>query len=109
MTPAFVLETALAAGIELSATPEGNIHWRCPGALPDRLRQLIGANKPELLSLLRATRCPKCLRPMDSRNRCWHCHDRTCEKCGRLTGTAFISLCLLCEVAERSAGTIANT
>ena len=43
--------------------------------------------------------CPLCKRPMDARKRCWVCCNRLCEACGRLTGTAFISVCRLCEVA----------
>lgn len=43
--------------------------------------------------------CPNCQRPMDELRRCWHCHDRRCA-CGRMTGSAFISLCILCEREE---------
>jgi len=110
MTLADVLKQAHAAGVELSATPTGNIRWRCPGGLPDDLRQSLAAHKPELVKLLAgAMPCPKCNCPMDARRRCWRCCDRICEGCGRMTGTAFISLCLLCEGAEASAGTTANT
>jgi hypothetical protein len=105
MSAAAVLEQARAVGVELSATPEGNLRWRCRGGLPDKLRQALAAQKPALLELLRpATPCPTCKRPMDSRNRCWRCCDRVCEGCGRLTGTAFISFCRLCEVARERSG-----
>jgi hypothetical protein len=105
MSAAAVLEQARAAGVELSATPGGNIRWRCRGGLPDPLRRSLAAHKPEILELLRpVTPCPACKRPMDSRKRCWRCCDRVCEGCGRLTGTAFISLCRLCEVARERGG-----
>jgi hypothetical protein len=41
--------------------------------------------------------CSGCGRPRDEKLRCWKCHDRPCRDCGRLTGSAFIQLCLQCE------------
>jgi hypothetical protein len=52
MTPAAVLEQARAADVELSATLEGNLRWRCPRGLPDDLRSALAAHKPELLQLV---------------------------------------------------------
>jgi hypothetical protein len=52
MTLAAVLAEAHAAGVELSATPEGKIRWRCPGTLPEGIRQEIVCHKAELLALL---------------------------------------------------------
>src|SRR5262245_7701988 len=110
MSAAAVLEQARAAGVELSATPRGDIRWRCRGGLPDPLRRSLAAHKPEILELLRpATACPTCKRPMDAKRRCWHCCDRVCEGCGRLTGTAFISLCRLCEVTRDRGGALPVT
>ena len=54
MSAAAVLEQARAAGVELSATSEGNLRWRCLGGLPDDLRRTLAAHKPELLKLLAA-------------------------------------------------------
>ena len=54
MTATAVLELARAAGVELSATPEGNLRWRCRGALPDELREALVACKGGLLKLLAA-------------------------------------------------------
>jgi hypothetical protein len=53
VTAAAVLAEARAAGVRLHATPEGELHWRCRGPLPERLRQLLAAHKPELLALMR--------------------------------------------------------
>jgi hypothetical protein len=52
MTAATVLEHARAAGVRLLATPEGMIHWRGPGPLPEALRQAMALHKGELLALL---------------------------------------------------------
>jgi hypothetical protein len=45
-------------------------------------------------------RCPTCSRPLDDRGRCWKCCNRLCP-CGRLTGSAFIAVCLLCEREDK--------
>lgn len=58
MTAPDVLAEVRAAGVQLHATPEGNLHWRCPGPLPDRLRQLLAAHKADLLALLPAPIAP---------------------------------------------------
>src|SRR5262249_47477101 len=47
--------------------------------------------------------CPDCGRPLDAKRACWRCCQRLCA-CGRATGTAFISVCRLCEVASGTAG-----
>jgi hypothetical protein len=47
-----VLNQARAAGVELSATPEGKLRWRRPGGLPSELRQALMAHKAEILELL---------------------------------------------------------
>jgi hypothetical protein len=52
MTATAVLREARAAGVELSATPEGRIRWRCLGPLPEALRQQLVADKADLLLLL---------------------------------------------------------
>jgi len=44
----------------------------------------------------------QCKRPLDNLRRCWKCCNRLCD-CGRWTGSAFISICLLCENATVSA------
>jgi hypothetical protein len=53
MTTADVLHQAQAAGVELSPSPTGNIHWRSPNPLPDDLRQALVVYKSELVELLR--------------------------------------------------------
>jgi hypothetical protein len=107
MTPTDVLDQARAAGVELWATQREKILWRCPGGLPDAIRHSLAAHKHGILGLLPlATQCPLCKRPMDTKRRCWRCCDRLCEECGLLTGSAFIGLCWLCQVArERKGGT----
>jgi hypothetical protein len=52
MTASVLLEEARTAGVELSAAPEGKLHWRCPDGLPEKLRQALAAHKPELWKLL---------------------------------------------------------
>jgi hypothetical protein len=52
MTAAEALEAARAAGVQLSATPEGKIRWRSRGSLPEPLRKALQAHKGELLARL---------------------------------------------------------
>jgi hypothetical protein len=59
MTATAVLQEALAARLELTATVEGKIHWRSPGPLPEALRQKLVAYKAELLVLLAKDRLPE--------------------------------------------------
>ena len=53
MTAAEVLRQARAAGVELSATPEGTLRWRCRGRLPEALRERLLTFKAEVLAHLR--------------------------------------------------------
>ena len=52
MTAGTVLQQARAAGVELSATPEGNLRWRFPTSLNDDLRHLLAVHKVDLVALL---------------------------------------------------------
>ena len=52
MSPTAVLDQARQEGIELSATAEGKLRWRAPGALPDELREQLVQNKSALVLLL---------------------------------------------------------
>ena len=47
--------------------------------------------------------CPTCKRARDAEGRCWQCHDRSCARCGRPTGSAFIRLCIGCGTREDAA------
>jgi hypothetical protein len=99
MKPAELVADLARRGFALARAGDGI--RVCPAsALTDDLRQVIRDNKAALLALLRRA-CPTCRRPLDERQRCWPCRDRLCERCGRLTGTPFISLCLACEAESR--------
>ena len=74
------------------------------GEVDDALRSVLIAHKAELITTL-AAECPTCHRPTDDKRRCWHCHDRACEGCGRQTGSAFIANCWPCQHAMEQAGT----
>jgi len=83
-----------ALGIRLLRLDRGRISFRAPrGVMNDELRSLIDCHRAELLLALGD--CPGCRKPLD-RGRCWKCHWRRC-RCGRDTGSAFISTCILCE------------
>src|SRR4051812_13204987 len=101
-----LLERCRAAGVTLTAEGE-TIRFRAPpGALTADLRAMLSVHKAELLGLLRGPdttvepHCPSCRRSVDAKRRCWHCHDRACEQCGRPTSSAFLALCLLCDMLE---------
>jgi hypothetical protein len=52
MTVSVILEQARAAGVHLSATPDGKLCWRSHGPLPEGLRELLAAHKADLLALI---------------------------------------------------------
>ena len=97
MTPASVLELCRSRGVEL--TVAGDRLWiRGPAAaVDDTLRAELGTHKRELIQVIIAT-CPECKRPTDRKRRCWSCHNRSCELCGKPTGSAFIALCICCDL-----------
>jgi hypothetical protein len=78
--------------------------------LTDTDRQAIRTHKAELIALLRPASVPA-PKPFTFTERprpvylpcscptgiCWPCHNRPCEMCGKPTGSAFISQCLMCE------------
>jgi hypothetical protein len=80
------------------------LRWRPREALTPAEVAALAAHKGELLTLLAGPTepalepgcCPSCHRPLDARGRCWRCCDRTCERCGRPTGSAFIATCCPC-------------
>jgi hypothetical protein len=97
------LLTELSSG-GFTLAPEGQrIRVRPASRLSAELREAIVANRLELLKLLKgrlqpeanALSCPRCSKPLDSKRRCWRCCDRIC-RCGRLSGSAFIELCVAC-------------
>jgi hypothetical protein len=94
-----VLDLCRARGIELTAA--GDRLWlRGPaGAVDDALRGELGAYNAKLIAVLIAT-CPECKRPTDAKRRCWHCHNRSCEVCGRPTGSAFLARCICCDFTD---------
>ncbi len=106
MTAKSLLADLASRGVSLE-TDGARIRWRpafmlTGGSLLESIRQ----HKAELIALLlagalnRLERCPACGRPVDARRRCWRCHDRPCERCGRRTGSAFLALCLRCGIAR---------
>jgi hypothetical protein len=52
MNAVAVLEQAQASGVKLSATPGGNLRWRCIGGLPADLRNGLVARKAQILELI---------------------------------------------------------
>ena len=98
MTGLDVLDRCRRAGVTVEATPTGTLKVRTrTGPLDPDLRELLVAHKPELLTLVGP--CPKCQRGLD-RGRCWWCSFRRCERCRRReTGSCFLVLCLVCEMA----------
>jgi hypothetical protein len=99
MSAADLLADLTRRGFCLEPRRGGSIFVRPPrGALTDQLRQRIRDQRAELLALLGA--CPKCGHaPFDQRQRCcWRCHWRACSRCGRATDSAFLELCLGCDL-----------
>jgi len=47
-----ILQKAYASDMQLAATSDGKLHWRCKGALPEGLRELLAEHKVELVALL---------------------------------------------------------
>ncbi len=95
MAPGVILARCRENGIELRADGD-HLRLRGPAAGREKVRALIAAHKPELLALLTAPPCPACGKTTDEKRRCWGCHDRPCEVCGRPTGSAFIATCAPC-------------
>ncbi len=54
--------------------------------------------------VIRSVSCADCGRSVDSAGRCWRCCNRPCVQCGKMTGTAFIEICLICELAPNVQG-----
>jgi hypothetical protein len=82
-------------------TPKGDALRVAPAThLTPELRELIRRHKPGLLALVRGSfgNCAECGRALDGRRRCLRCHYRVCPG-GRPTGSAFIELCLVCDLA----------
>jgi hypothetical protein len=53
-------------------------------------------------ALLEPDTCPGCHGPLDNKGRCWRCCYRRCERCGKSTGSAFLALCLTCDLGRDS-------
>ncbi|HLN26205.1 MAG TPA: hypothetical protein VK395_00515 [Gemmataceae bacterium] len=56
MNAAAIICEAQRQGVELIATAEGRVRWRCRAPLPDALRQQIQGQRAEILAILRANR-----------------------------------------------------
>jgi hypothetical protein len=80
-------------GVVVTAVGD-RLRVRGPVGAVKALRSVLIAHKPEIIAAL--ARCPSCRQPTDDKRRCWHCHDRACERCGRQTGSAFIAHCVAC-------------
>lgn len=98
MTAAVLIDCCRTFGVTLAAGPDGTLAWEADDDPPAGLLAELGEHKAEVLALL--TACPQCHRLMDGKRRCWRCCNRLCETCGRPTGSAFIALCLLCDIGK---------
>jgi hypothetical protein len=102
-----LLARCRALGVELGTGAGGDsLLWEAHADPPADLLADLAANKAAVLALVRGPHgnCHQCGRALDDRRRCWRCFDRLCP-CGRLTGSAFLGLCMLCDVGEgREAG-----
>ena len=102
-----LLARCRAAGVELAVGPGGaSLLWEATADPPaDLLADLLAdlaANKADVLAQVRGRfgNCDQCGRPLDDKRRCWRCFWRRCP-CGRPTGSAFLQLCLVCDLAEK--------
>src|SRR5262245_54917437 len=97
MSPSVILRKLHCLGVELQADGD-RLRWRPKEAVGAELLAEMIANKSDLIALLNAPSvcCPLCKGPMDERKRCWHCCERICCECGRLTGSAFVATCVPC-------------
>ena len=108
MTVTDLLDTCRARGVELTAAGD-RLMLRGPArAVDDALRGELAAHKAKLIAILVATR-PECKRPTDGKRRCWSCHNRGCEVCGRPTGSAFIAQCVCCGLSVSGHGGTGGT
>jgi hypothetical protein len=102
MNAADLLADLSCRGFTLAAEEHG-IRIRPASHLSPEVRHVIVANRAELLKLLKGglhpgsktLSCLRCGRLLDSKRRCWRCCDRIC-RCGGLSGSAFIELCVAC-------------
>jgi hypothetical protein len=92
LTPAEILTDLRARGVSLE-TDGTRIRWRPAGAVSPELAAVILAAKAEIVPLLAPEWCGGCGGRVDEKRRCWKCHTRPCEVCGRSTGSAFIRTC----------------
>src|SRR5262245_54468049 len=108
MTATDLLKRMESEGYTLDLLPGAKVRVRPASRLDDSTAEDIIEHKEELVNLLRQrlkqSACPNCRRPLDAIRACWRCCDRLCEVCGRLTGSAFLSLCLSCDMAAQGKG-----
>jgi hypothetical protein len=90
-----LLGELLAAGVVLKVERRKLKYVAPRGVMTDAVRRRILDVRDELLATM--GHCPRCVLPLDD-GRCWHCHWRACSECGRDTTSAFLQLCLLCDV-----------
>jgi hypothetical protein len=107
MTATDLLRRMESVGYTLVLVTGGKVRVRPASRLDNATIDAIKEHKAELVNLLRERlqrdACPTCRRALDERRACWKCCDRLCETCGRQTGSAFIALCLSCDMAARRA------
>ena len=95
MTATDVLALCRDRGVSLSRRGDRLNFRGPPGAVDVNLRALLLEHKSRLLELVG---CPECNRPLND-GRCWWCHFRRCSRCrARSTGSAFLAVCLACEL-----------
>jgi hypothetical protein len=105
MTATDLLRRMESEGYTLVLVASGKVRVRPASQLDNATIDAIKEHKAELVSLLRwrleRDACPTCRRPLDNRRACWKCCDRLCETCGRQTGSAFIAVCLSCDMTAQ--------
>lgn len=94
------VEFMLARGIRFKV--DGQTLYALPGKLvTNNDRELIQVLKPRIMDLVQSGElmkdwCSGCSQRL-KQGKCWRCHYRPCERCGRGTGSAFLAYCIGCE------------
>lgn len=96
MCPSVIITVAESRGVEIVPTDGDGLILRGTATARAELRPLIAAHKMRLVAHLTAPPCPSCKRRTDENRICWKCQNRPCRACGKLTGSALLSLCNQC-------------
>jgi hypothetical protein len=120
MSAALLLEEVRGLGVTLFVEG-GSVRWRGPkGVMTPELLARLSEQKAAILLMLKAAVDPEdeeeakeeakkpkahylpCGCPTEI---CWPCCNRPCVMCGKLTGSAFLSLCTRCGLEGDRGGT----